>query len=322
MIIPVYNAAKYLSECLESLIARNREDYEIILVNDGSTDNSAYICEQYSKEYKQILFYSKENSGVSDTRNKGIELSSGEYIAFIDSDDYVESGYIDTIISLLDYKADIYIYGYHEQNEKGIFTKIITQLESGMQVMDSTICENIFSELHYQVWNKIFKAEIVKKNGIKFDLNLRISEDLKFWVDYFYYISNLYIWNKPIYYYRYNANGAVRKKSMDVFKQINTVFEAQKKLLYFWNASEHAYLQLNTLYVEHICLYYHMLRQGRLGFREIAIQLNQICKEVPYSLGKKSAKLKAYCLIHGNYLLLDFYFLFTKYIKNKRKKHE
>lgn len=321
IIIPVYNVSKYLNECLKSLIEKNRQDYEIILVNDGSTDNSAYICEQYSREYEQIQFYSKENSGVSDTRNMGIDLSNGEYLAFIDADDYVENGYIDKIISLLDYKADIYIYGYYEQNEKGIFKKEVTRRKSGMQEMNSAICENIFSELHYQVWNKIFKAEIVKEKGIKFDSNLRISEDLKFWVDYFYYISNLYILDKPIYYYRYNENGAVRKKSLDVFKQIDTVFKAQKRLLFFLNVSEQAHLQLNTIYVEHICLYYHMLRQSRISSREIDLHLNQILKEVPRSLNKKSAKFKAYCLIHRNYLLLDIYFLFRYSIK-KRKKHE
>ena len=97
VIIPVYNLEKYIGRCLDSLISQDFSDYEVIVVNDGSTDNTALICDEYAKKYNFIKAVHKKNGGVSSARNLGIDLAEGEYIMFVDGDDYVTSNYISTM---------------------------------------------------------------------------------------------------------------------------------------------------------------------------------------------------------------------------------
>ena len=101
IIVPVYNVEKYLSKCIEILINQTYTNIEILLINDGSTDNSKKICEQFKEKDSRIKLINKENGGLSDARNKGLQEAIGKYIAFVDSDDYVEKNYIETLYSLI-----------------------------------------------------------------------------------------------------------------------------------------------------------------------------------------------------------------------------
>lgn len=113
IIIPVYNVEKYLSRCLNNVINQTYSNIEIILVNDGATDNSQVICEEYKKKDDRIKLLVKENGGLSDARNYGIPYATGDYIAFIDSDDMIHTSYIEYLLNLIEkYNGDISICGY------------------------------------------------------------------------------------------------------------------------------------------------------------------------------------------------------------------
>ena len=108
VIVPVYNAEKYLQKCLDSILEQTYQNLEIIIINDGSTDNSGQICQEYEKQDDRIIYIEKENSGVSDTRNAGLDRMTGTYVTFVDSDDWVEPNYIKFLYEkVIDHKADM-----------------------------------------------------------------------------------------------------------------------------------------------------------------------------------------------------------------------
>ena len=113
IIVPVYNVEKYVAECIESIIKQTYQNLEILLIDDGSTDNSGKICDKYAEKDKRIKIIHKENGGVSSARNLGLDLAQGEYIAFIDSDDFVSNKYIESLYSAIEHKdAEIVLSKY------------------------------------------------------------------------------------------------------------------------------------------------------------------------------------------------------------------
>ena len=119
VIVPVYNVEKYLPQCLNSIINQTYKNIEVVLVDDGSTDDSGNICEEYKKNDERIIVVHQKNSGLSAARNVGIEISTGEYITFIDSDDYISPDYIENLYSALEqYSADIAICDLKKVSEK------------------------------------------------------------------------------------------------------------------------------------------------------------------------------------------------------------
>ena len=110
IIIPVYNSGKYLEKCISSIKRNKCEEYEIIIIDDGSNDGTSEICDKYSDEF-QIKVIHQKNSGVSNARNRGLKLARGEYITFVDSDDYVSPDYVGTIIQKINTQKDIYFFG-------------------------------------------------------------------------------------------------------------------------------------------------------------------------------------------------------------------
>ena len=129
IIIPVYNVEKYISKCLESVLSQSYENYEVILVNDGSTDGSYEIIEQYEKRDDRISCHSKENGGLSDARNYGLQFVTGDYILFLDSDDYWEKGLLEQInTSLKEGQADMLRFSFQKVDESGnVLQKIVSQ---------------------------------------------------------------------------------------------------------------------------------------------------------------------------------------------------
>lgn len=125
IIVPVYNIENYISKCIESLVLQNYDDMEIILVDDGSQDNSPHICDNWASKYKNIQVIHKSNGGLSSARNAGMQVANGRYILFIDGDDYLECDTIETLVNIIEKtKADIIQFGYEEVNEYDPYKKI------------------------------------------------------------------------------------------------------------------------------------------------------------------------------------------------------
>lgn len=178
IIIPVYNVEKYLEKCLDSVIHQSYENIEIILVNDGSTDTSGEICKKYSEKDKRIVLFNQENAGLSAARNTGIEICKGEYIAFVDSDDWVEKDYILKMYTECKNKnVDIVICGFNKVNENNDLI-----LDESSKLRKRTIDNKnkfdlLFNENNLETilaWNKLYKRKIF--NTLRYPVG-KIHED-------------------------------------------------------------------------------------------------------------------------------------------------
>lgn len=217
VIVPVFNCDKYLKRCIESIINQTFLDFELILINDGSTDNSEAICKKYAKLDERIILINQSNSGVAVTRNKGISISKGKYLCFVDADDYVEPDFIDYFVSNVRDDID-YIFFPTK-------FKVMKQNLNNKDVM-----KLILSNENYggYIWNKFYKSKIIKKNKIKFDESIRICEDLVFNFEYLKFSNKCLLLPLPKYHYTLNPNSALHSK---LKKSWFTVLDAYDKIV-------------------------------------------------------------------------------------------
>lgn len=205
IIIPVYNAEAYLRQCIESVANQTYKEVEIILINDGSTDESGEICNRYAEKDQRIIVIHKENGGVSSARNEGLKRSTGHYIMFVDSDDWINNDTIGTLISIQNKNEyEIIMFGSYRENllldqieeirdEKGHFNAK-DEIRSILPIL-------IKDEKINALWNKMYKANIIKDNDIRFEESLNIAEDVLFNYQVFLNIKSFYTLNQSFYHY-------------------------------------------------------------------------------------------------------------------------
>ncbi len=213
IIIPVFNAEKYLSECIESVLAQTYKNFEAIIVDDGSTDKSAEIIDFYSNKEKKIHSYHKKNGGVSSARNYGIEKALGKYICFIDSDDTIENYYIESLYQALQGKADSSVGGFKHFNIPEKKEIIVVPQKNEIKNLNDSILDFLdYEKTDWQRYmvNRIFKTSIIKNNNIRFREDIFYKEDGLFLIDYLCSSNGLvgYV-NRIVYLYRYNSNSAL-----------------------------------------------------------------------------------------------------------------
>lgn len=205
IVVAVYNAEKTLKKCIESLLNQTYENTEIILVNDCSKDNSLDICNEYSKANDNVKVISNEiNSGVSDTRNNGIDISTGEYICFVDSDDYVESNYIEVLYYYYQKYNTVPICGFVYHDEYNHAKPVKYSWNGNEELVSLGEAFRLKSELYLTaLWNKLFDRRLIVEKNIRFDTNISVGEDLRFSIEYFdkNNISEVYVIKKPLYHY-------------------------------------------------------------------------------------------------------------------------
>ncbi|MBU2540190.1 glycosyltransferase family 2 protein [Patescibacteria group bacterium] len=209
VIIPVYNVERYLDRCLGSIIGQTYKKIEIILIDDGSTDNSGKICDEYVLNDKRIKVIHTENNGPAAARNIGIENSKGSFIFFLDSDDFIENNAISLLIeNYRRIKADIIIGDFRKINDNNnpdsghgrilLESKLLTKKD----IIDYVRCylkkPNSFQLFAYS-WGRLFKSSIIKNNDIHFDNNLRTFEDVAFNFDYLNHIEKASFLKETIY---------------------------------------------------------------------------------------------------------------------------
>ena len=216
VIIPIYNGEKDLIRCVKSILNQTYKEIEIILINDGSTDSTSEICIELKKSDKRIKYLSTENKGVSHARNKGLLMATGEYITFVDSDDYLEPNmYEEMMNNILESNTDIGICEYDEGKETGAS-------DSSIEIFDrKEAIENLFNNDSYRgfLWNKIYKKEILMKDGnfILFDERLKILEDLVYNYTVFEKANKIVYNHSKFYHYIQRESSA-----------LNTVFSKAK----------------------------------------------------------------------------------------------
>lgn len=219
IIVPVYNAEKTLCRCIESVVRQNYNNYELILVNDGSVDGSADICNRYSNEYQQIRYVYKNNGGVSSARNLGLKLARGEYIAFLDSDDYVTDDFFSFINKAISkYDCDLTLFNSRTFGSDDRKTRIISVgefFEDSIFRISKRVLNAMLTYSYSTVYAKIFKASIIRRNNIWFDEKVSIGEDQTFLFEYTMCINSLNANDCVLYNIDVSSENSLSRKKRD-----------------------------------------------------------------------------------------------------------
>ncbi len=201
VIIPVYNGEKFISRCIDSVLNQSFKDIEIIVINDGSKDNTKDILLNYQNQNENIKLINKENQGVSQARNDGINLAKGEYIAFIDSDDEIPNNYIKELYDAINNDVDMALCSVEYVNKDNIVKLDFQNKNYNIkEFIQSALIGDINPVSAFNVvWAKLFKSEILKENNLIFDSNFSYGEDTVFVLNYLMLIKNIITINKTKY---------------------------------------------------------------------------------------------------------------------------
>lgn len=239
IIIPVYNTELYLQKCLDSILTQSYNDFELLLVDDGSKDKSGVICDEYAKRDIRVHVFHKENRGVSSARNMGIEKSKGEWLYFVDSDDILNPNTLSAIIDQDLCQYDLVMAGYNVYSEDGSM-----QFESKTLIQKEMSKEQALMEMYtptdcpYQgyLWCKFFRGSVIKQNRLLFDENIYFNEDRLFIVKYIAACTrNIFYSTIPIYKYFTRESGAMASLRKTYNPKFVTDFDAfvlMKKIIF------------------------------------------------------------------------------------------
>lgn len=205
IIIPVYNRENYIMKCINSIQMINSKQIEIIIIDDGSQDRSLEICQQLMKNDSRIKLVSQQNAGVSSARNLGLKNASGKYIMFVDSDDMVLSETINYFLSM-DTESDIYLFDYYMIDS--ICNKYCTR------ETENTVIDIFLKRKSNMIWNNIYKADVIKKRGLRFQEKMKMGEDLIFNLNFALAARNFCYIKKPLYVYNMKTIGS----AMNVYR--------------------------------------------------------------------------------------------------------
>ncbi len=215
IIVPVYNGEDTIDKCVGSLMKQDFDNFELIIVNDGSTDHTEEICKKYAENDSRIKLITTKNQGVSFARNLGISVSVGEYLGFVDIDDYVESAFISTLVKNMEEKnVDISVCNYYYEVNSVPYPISISHEYIGL-LDQGKFLEGIISDCYRGfLWNKLFRRELIEINGdiLKMKDGITICEDLLFVVTVASKARSFFVDNQPLYHYVQNDNSAYNAK--------------------------------------------------------------------------------------------------------------
>ena len=281
VIIPIYNASKYLSNTIECILNQTYRNLEIILLNDGSTDNSLCICNEYRAKDDRIIVIDKPNSGQGDTRNKGIEVASGKYIYFADSDDLMDLKLIETAVCGIK-DNDLYVFNYYHSYERKDGGRT-NQKERDFLEGDYRIgsdkerlkfISNYFLNYGcgFEVWNRLYRADIIKNRNISFPVfKPVIAEDACFNLFYLMHVNKLKVTNERLYYYLYRADSSMGSDRGIV--RANQYNRLSKCLYDYLDSISYRYM-ISNFCVIHVRLLYHELMN--LSLKDVSKELSKI----------------------------------------------
>lgn len=249
IIIPIYNAEKYLVRCLDSILAQTFTDYELLLIDDGSKDSSGKICDEYAEKYSRIRVFHKSNGGASSARNVGLDNACGEWIAFADADDYVSPNWLSVFINIDE--CDL--------KTQGIITDKPFLKNLGLKYAfeyEGNACGFLKRAFPIRIvgylFCKLFRASIIKDNAIRFDESVRYLEDELFVVSYLKHCNKIVSVNKTSYYYfvpnwdKYGKEKGAHNKHRDMIAALDCIERAKETEFY----SSHIVLLVQCLIQE------------------------------------------------------------------------
>ncbi len=217
IIVPIYNSEKYLKRSISSILCQTYKNIEVLLINDGSTDNSIKICQEFSRIDNRIKIIDKKNSGVSNTRNKGIELSTGELIMFVDSDDFIEKDYIEKMYYKLEnLNLDTIVSGmqFCDNKEKIIRKELYTT--NTKELKFDNLYKDIINTLYFcSACKTLFKKSVIIENDIKFNEKFNYGEDLLFSFTLLKNSKKIGYLSNCGYYYRQNSDSSTHENNLE-----------------------------------------------------------------------------------------------------------
>lgn len=239
IVIPVYNVETYLKQCLESVIQQTLPEIEIICVNDGSTDKSPQILQKFAKKDNRIKIINKKNGGIASARNKGLEHIIGEYVGFVDSDDWIEPHMYETLYeNAASNNCDIVMCSAHlfdDMTQKLRYDEPYFTLESFNESFDRVIFDHnktnsFLFDINVTPWNKIYKTSFLKENNILFPKELDF-EDNPFFYESYLKAKRVSLVRDRLYFYRVNRNGSFIKSGNRRFFDIVPIHKLNEKII-------------------------------------------------------------------------------------------
>lgn len=329
IILPVYNKKVYVKRCILSILQQSYTDFELIIINDGSTDSSETEIQNAVLSDSRVKMYRYENAGVSTARNRGIAHATGKYLLFIDADDWIEENYFTTIVNQLTEETDIYIWGITKEKANDIQEKVVPTMEGKYNQKDF-LCLFIDDQYHTKeglygyVPNKLIKTSLVKKYNIQFNPHLKKLEDYDFFLSCYAHCQTFICFPYAGYHYVYgtmNSSGQLVKQ-VDYVSLIDIHYKCYS-LLNEKNALLDANMKSISQAIGQLTLaaYLEMNAVSRLKINNLGIELKnrnyplQALSHLPtsYSFLKKNI-LKANTIIIYLYLLI-----WRSYLSIRRK---
>ena len=259
IVVPIYNSEKELPRCIDSILNQTFSDFELILINDGSKDGSLNILKEYEQKDKRVTVIDNENNGVSETRNIGIRRSSGDYIAFVDSDDYIESDMVEALVESVEQQnADLVICGLHIDILKGQEVKTSTQtFEYNVSLDKRDIALNVLGRLNgtyiNSPINKLYKKSILIDNNIYMDNTIDLGEDLLFNIEYLRYCNRVVFKEKCLYHYCVKSEDSLttkyRENKLELMKRM---YDVIRKYMLESKVTEDELYKLDNLFIKFI----------------------------------------------------------------------
>lgn len=245
IVVPVYNMESSLSDCIESLINQTYPSIEIILVDDGSTDNSLSVCYKLQKKDSRVIVVHTENQGSGPARNEGIKVSKGKYLYFPDADDYVDENTIKVCVNAMcNGKYDLLVFGYNilSRDGKRLYTKKYENCEVDATILKKDYSSSLYQEGKYYIqgapWNKFFKSSLIKEHDILYP-SLRRHQDDAFIARYMHYTSSVKFLPETLYtYYENDLLNQWMKFPNNYIDSVIGLYEDRKKNMLTWNIND------------------------------------------------------------------------------------
>lgn len=256
IIVPIYNAEKYLDKALDSVRQQTYQDIEAILVDDGSTDSSAVIYQKYADSDSRFKVYRLENGGVSRARNHGLNYAKGRYVIFLDSDDWLEVDAVERLVGdSVKLSCDFLIASYNDAIKGEVITRHLCDNECIVKPsIDSKVLESCLLRATTP-WAKLYDLQIIKDKGIRFDEAIKFGEDLIFNIQYISCIEKVRMCRSVVYNYRIMAEGSAQTKYFKDMAQYRiSVAEAYLKYI-STSGSERLFVKLLGTGIGHYCLH-------------------------------------------------------------------
>jgi len=235
IIVPVYKVEEYIDKCIKSILTQSLVDIEIIMVDDGSPDNCGDIADSYAKEDSRVKVVHKKNGGLSSARNAGIDVATGEYIGFVDSDDWIEPNMMETMYNAAKQEeADLVICNYRRIYDDRVEDNYLKLQDETIELnkigINEYFSEYFFPYIHgHEAWNKIYKREIIENNKLKFEKNIDVfSEDMLFNLDVLCHVDKICSVNLTLYNYLQRENSIMNLPRTNFINQYCTLFEKFK----------------------------------------------------------------------------------------------